>query len=109
SAFEGLADLGMGLEALELLERREVGVLVPKADDEADRHQPVFHVIQEGAAVDVRIERPARGMRDQSRLMALRLHFPQLLETDPVHLRGFSKRESFFELPPEVPPAAFGE
>ena len=90
SAFEGLADLRMGLEALELLERRKVGILVAEADDEADRDQPVFHVINERAAVDVGVQRPAGGMRDQPRLVALRLHLPQLLQADAVHLGSFS-------------------
>src|SRR3546814_20524944 len=50
AAFQHLADRGMGFPALELLERREIGVLVVERDDEAERDRAIGLVIEEAAA-----------------------------------------------------------
>ena len=60
AAFECLVDCRMLLEALELVEGREIGVLVVEVDDEAYRHQILAEVIEERAAASRVVERPAQ-------------------------------------------------
>ena len=50
AAFEQGADRGMGLEALEFVERRQIRIVVIEMHDETDRHQIVVVVIEERAA-----------------------------------------------------------
>src|SRR5262249_27432222 len=71
AAFEERADLGMLLEALELVEGREERVLVIEMNDEADRHEPLAEMIHEGAAAGPVVERPAQSVHDQAGLMLL--------------------------------------
>ena len=88
AALQVLGDLGMGLEALELVERREVRILVLKVNHEADGNQVVAEMVHEGAAVAVGLaERPALRMRHQALLEFGRLDLPQLLEPDAELLR----------------------
>ena len=77
----------MRLEALELLERREVGILVVEMHDEADRHEVVVEVIEERAAAGAVVERPAERVLHQARLVLLRRDLPELLEADAEFLR----------------------
>ena len=77
----------MRLEALELVEGREIRVRVAKPDDEADRDLIVFEMVEERAAIGVRIERPADGVDDAARPVFGRIDPPQLLKADPVGLR----------------------
>jgi hypothetical protein len=49
AAFEVLAEHRVVLEALELVERRQVRVAVGQVDDQADHHLVVFQVIEERA------------------------------------------------------------
>ena len=53
AALEDAADRGMGLEALQLLERRQLGVRVVEPDDEADRDQVLAEHVEPGAAIGV--------------------------------------------------------
>src|SRR5260221_12537431 len=50
-------------------------------------------------------------MDDESRLMFLRIDFPQLFQPDTVYLRvaGFAQAEPVHELPAEMSAAAFTE
>ena len=111
SALEGLPDLRVGLEPLHLVERREVRVLVVEPDHEPDRDLVVLEVVEERPAVGARIERPARGVHDESRPVALRPHLPELLDPDPVRLRldPVAKREALHQAPAEVTAAPLGE
>ena len=60
AAFDVLADLGVGLPALHLLEGRQVRVLVVEADHEAERDQVVLEVVEKTAAmVRLSIGQPA--------------------------------------------------
>ena len=77
----------MGLEALELVEGREVRVLVIEGDHEADRDQVFIEVIEEGAAISAAIQRPAETVLDQAGPVLAGLDLPDLLETDTVGLR----------------------
>src|SRR5262245_55804031 len=77
----------MGLEALELLVRREIGVGVAEADHEPDGDLVVLLVVEERAAVGARVERPAGGVHDEAGLVVLRLYVPELFQADAVHLR----------------------
>ena len=70
AALERLPDLRVRLPALELLERAQLGVGVVEADDEAELDLVVVEVIEERAAVGVRVERPAGGVERQARLGA---------------------------------------
>ena len=75
-AFKLLADRGMGLETLHLLERTQIGILIIEADHEADRDQIVLEVIGPRAAVGLDVHRPAGGMRDGAAPMLARLYLP---------------------------------
>ena len=59
----------MGLEALELVERRQIGIVVVEMHDEADRDLVVIVMVEEGAAAGGIVERPAEGVLDQSLLV----------------------------------------
>ncbi len=69
----------MRLEALELLERIEIRVLVVEMDDETDGDQIVLEVIEEGPAAGLHAERPTEGMLHEAGPMIFRLHLPEFL------------------------------
>src|SRR3546814_1748625 len=77
----------MGFPALELLERREIGVLVVERDDEAERDLAIGLVIEEAAAPCV-AERPALGVDHPARNMLCRVDVPQLFQSDSIDLRS---------------------
>jgi hypothetical protein len=69
AAFQVLGQHRVVLEALELVERRQVSVAVGQVDDQADHHLVVFQVIEERAtgvlgAHDV--QRPTGGVHHQA-------------------------------------------
>jgi hypothetical protein len=111
AALEGAADRRMGLVALELLERRQPGVLVGQSDHEAHRDLVVAEVVEEGAAVGVGVERPACGVHDEAAAVPGRLDLPQLLDPDAVRLRvgAGGKLVSGHQLPAEMAARALGE
>ena len=77
----------MRLEALHLVERTEMGILVVQPDDEADRDLIVVHVVEEGAAVSLAVQRPADGVQHQSGFVLGRLDLPQFLDAQAKGLR----------------------
>ena len=79
---EGAADRRMRLEALELLEGRQIRILVVQVHDETDRHHVVLEMIEERPAASLHVERPAERVLDQPRLVVFRLDLPQFLEAD---------------------------
>src|SRR5205085_4484306 len=99
------------LEALEFLERRQIGIGVVEMNDEADRNQVVVEVIEERAAAGGIIERPAERVLDQPRLMLVRRNLPKLLQAQAELLRLAPVRESIFydQLLRQIAPRAFGE
>jgi hypothetical protein len=112
AAFEELADFRMRLEALEFLVRRQVRVLVAKADHEADGNLVVLQVIEEAAAVGRRHPSASRRCARPGRPVLVGLDFPQFLEADAVGLRvgvASSANFSIEELLAEMAAAAFGE
>ncbi len=74
----------MRLEALELVEGRQPGVLVVQVDDEADRHLVVLEVIEEGTAAGLHVERPAERMLNEAGFVVFRLDLPEFLQADAV-------------------------
>ena len=62
----------MRLEALKLVERRKIRILVVEMDDEADRHQMIAEMIEERAAAGTVAERPADGVLHEPGLEILR-------------------------------------
>src|SRR3546814_14264623 len=82
----------MGFPALELLERREIGVLVVERDDEAERDLAIGLVIEEAAAPCV-AERPALGVDHPARNMLRRVDVPQLFQSDSIDLRITVRRK----------------
>ena len=82
SAREGVAHDGMGLEALEFLERREIRVVVIEVQDESDRDEIVAVVIEERAAAGAVVERPAEGVLNEAGRVLVRRDLPQLLQAD---------------------------
>ena len=59
---ESIAHQRMRLETLELVERRQIRILVVEVDDEADRHEIVREVIDKRTAAGAVIERPAHSV-----------------------------------------------
>ncbi len=86
-AFQVVADVGMGLPALEFLEGAQVGVGIVQARDEAQRDLAVVQVVEEGAAVGLAVHGPAGRMHHEAGLVACRVDFPQLLDAQAVALR----------------------
>ena len=105
------ADLRMGLESLELLERAEMRVGVVEPDHESHRDLVVFEVIEERAAVRGAVERPSQGVHDQPRLVLRGVDLPQLLDADPVGLRvcAGAQVEAFEQRLGQMTAAALGE
>ena len=68
-------------------------------------------MIEERATIGAPVHGPARGVDDQARLVALRLHFPQLLDADTVGLRidAVAQLELLHQRLGERAAAAFGE
>ncbi|MNI01152.1 hypothetical protein D3C73_539840 [compost metagenome] len=56
----------MGLEPLELLKGKDIGVLVVQVQDEADGDEIVFQVIEEGTTAGLHVKRPAEGVLDET-------------------------------------------
>ena len=78
----------MGLEALELVERREIRVLVRQVHDQPDGDQILAEVIHERAARAAGLrQRPALRVHDQALLEGGRIDLPQLLDADAELLR----------------------
>src|SRR5581483_3965697 len=63
------------------------GVGVVEMDDEADRHQPLAEMIEEGAAAGLVVERPAHRVLHEAGPMLLGRDLPQLLQPDAEFLR----------------------
>ena len=86
AAFEEFAHLGMGLEALKLIEGAEPGVGVVEAHHKAHAHQILAQHIEPGAAIGVALQRPAGGMPDEAGGVLLLGDLPQLLQADRIGL-----------------------
>src|SRR5690349_14998792 len=69
TALKILADVRVQLEALELVERRQMRVVVVKPDDEADGDLVVLHMVHPGPAIGLGIHWPADGVNDQTLLV----------------------------------------
>ena len=88
AAFQVFVDFGLRLEALELLEGRQIGIGVVEIGDQTDDDLIVFHMVEEGTTGGaVLAERPAGTVNDEPRLVLGRIDLPQLLDTDAVMLR----------------------
>ena len=74
------------LEALELLEGRQVRVRVVEPDHEPHCDLVVLEMVEERAAVSVGPERPAERMHHAARTVVGGIDLPQLLDSDPVGL-----------------------
>ncbi len=77
----------MLLEALELVERADIGVRVIQMHDEADDDLLILHVIDERAAAGGIVERPAESVLHQAGMMFFRRDFPEFLQPDAEFLR----------------------
>ena len=86
SALENPPDKRMRLEFLEGLVRIELRIRVFERHNHPERHPVVAHAVHPPAAVHIGTEWPAHRVRHKSCLDPSRLHFPQLLDPDPVHL-----------------------
>src|SRR5260370_31327342 len=82
AARESVAHQRVRLEALEFLERREIGIGVVEVEDEADRYEGIAIVIEKRAAAGRIVERPAHGVLHQTGAMLVRRDLPQLLQSD---------------------------
>ncbi|BDD93837.1 hypothetical protein PanNE5_32770 [Pandoraea sp. NE5] len=101
----------MGLVTLELLERRQVRIAVVEPNDETDRHLMIRQVVEERAAVGLRVERPAGRVDDETFLVLGRVDFPQFLDAQAVGLRiaAFVEIELAHQLATQAAPCAFRE
>ncbi len=101
----------MRLETLELVERRQVWIVVIEMHDKADRDQIVVVMIEERAAAGVGAERPAEGMLDQSLLVLGRFDLPDLFQADTEFRRLTVGIERIFgdELLGQAAARAFGK
>src|ERR1700733_1824050 len=70
------ADERMRFEALELLEGRQIGILVVEMNDEADCHEIIGEVIKKRSAAGRVAERPACGVLHQPFAEILRRDLP---------------------------------
>ena len=111
AALQRRAHRGVLLEALELLEGREVGVFVVQMNHEADRHQVVAVMVEERAAAGPVVERPTEGMLHEAGLVLLGRDAPQLLEAEAVFLRlaALMQREFLDQRPGELAAGALSE
>src|SRR5262249_13658571 len=99
------------LESLELIERREIRILVIEMNHESDRDQVIVVVIEKGAAAGIAPERPAECMLHQARVMFFGRDLPQLLEPEPEFLRlaAFVETKPGNENLTEAAACAFGQ
>src|SRR5690242_7333856 len=86
----------MGLEALELLEWRQVRIGVVEMNHEADRNQIVVEVIKKRAATGGIVERPAERVLHQTGLVLVRRHLPKFLQAEAELLRLACAIETVF-------------
>ncbi|MNQ77744.1 hypothetical protein D3C85_926300 [compost metagenome] len=87
AALQMLGDGRVVLELLELVERRQEGVLIVQVHHEADGHVAVAEVVQERSAARLVVQRPAGRVLDQAGLVLLGRDLPQLLQADAELLR----------------------
>src|SRR4051794_33922474 len=80
----------MRLEALELVIRGQIRILVIEMHDESDRYEVVAEVIDERAAPGIRIERPALAVQHEAFLVLAGRGLPQFLDADAVFLRIYA-------------------
>ncbi len=111
AAFEQLADLGVRLPALEFLEGAEPGVRIVEPDHESQHQLVVLGVIEERAAVGVRVQRPAGGVQHMAGPVLGRVDLPQFLQADAVALRVAAgvELEALDQLLAQVATRALGE
>ena len=99
----------MGLEALELAERAQPGVLIIESDHESHRDLIILQVVQERPSICIFIQGPSGGMHDQPWLVVGRIDFPKFLDayTVSLWLRSFTQAKSFNDLFSQRAAAAF--
>ena len=86
-AREQRRDGGMVLEALKLVVRRKMRIVVIEPDDKAQRDFAGLQMIDERAAVSRRRQRPADRVEDFARARVFVFDFPQFFDSDAVGLR----------------------
>src|SRR4051795_12923974 len=72
----------MGLETLELVERRQIRIVVVEMHHKADGNEIVVVMIEERAATGLQVERPAERMLDHALLVLGGIDLPDFLEPD---------------------------
>src|SRR3546814_14766850 len=82
-----LRDLGVRLPLLHFLERRNVRVAIVEPGHEAQCDLPVRLMIEETAAVGVRVERPALRVDPAARGVVFGIAGPPFLYAAPIDLR----------------------
>ena len=87
AAFEQCSETRMGLEALHLVEGRQMGIGVVEMDHEADENLVVLGVIDKAPAAGVVGERPAEIVLDMPHFVPRRVDLPDFLDADAVVLR----------------------
>src|SRR3546814_20544484 len=80
-------DLGVRLPLLHFLERRNVRVAIVEPGHEAQCDLPVRLMIEETAAVGVRVERPALRVDHAARGVVFGIDVPQFIDAETIDLR----------------------
>src|SRR3569623_1491291 len=108
---EHFAQRGVGLEALEFLERTQVGIRIIEMHHVTHCDAVAFEVIEETAATGAVVERPAQGMDHLAGLMPRRLDPPQLFEAEAelLHLATLAQRVARAQLFGERTARTFGD
>ncbi len=107
-AFEQRRDGFVGLEALELVERRERGILVVEIGDQADIEPAVFGVIDEAAAGCGIVEWVTEIMVHPALLVPVGGNFPDFLDPEAIFLRLAGQIMGGHDLLGHRPPRALG-
>jgi hypothetical protein len=84
AALKEFADGGMSLEPLVLLEWRQPWIAVIQPNHKADRHEIRAQHIEPGAAVSIRLQRPADRMPYEAGRVLLLWDLLQFLEGEPL-------------------------
>ena len=85
-ALERAAQRGVRLVTLELFERGQPGVGIVEPDHHAHGDLILVQMVEEGAAIGMGIQRPARSVEHHPRAGLRRINLPELLDANPVGL-----------------------
>ena len=101
----------MRFKALKFFKGTQPWVGVVQAHHKAHDHLVVLHVVHEGAAISVLIQRPASAVQSQTWLVTRRVYFPKFFDANAITLRVFAvvQFKAFNDFFAQVAACAFGK